>query len=121
MQTNDPAQPFLSLIVTGKVVKFVETRPAHVRLEGQAGAPLSIDVEILPNKDFPFTILGVQSNGNDTVRGELMEQCKSDTNRCVVRVENLKTSSGRYADSIIVLTDNTAKSSFTIPVVVILY
>lgn len=78
-------------------------------------------MEILPNKDYPFTILGVQSKRDDTIRGELTEQCNSDTNRCVIRVENLKTTSGRYADTITVLTDNAAKSSFTIPVVGILH
>ena len=121
MQTNDPAQPFLSLVVTGKVVKFVEVRPVQVRLEGQAGATLTVDVEVLPNKDYPFTILGVQPQRGDTVRCQLVEQCNSDTNRCVLRVENLKTTSGRYADTLIVRTDNSAKPTFNIPVVGIIH
>lgn len=122
MQTNDPAQPFLSLVVTGKVVKFVEVRPAQVRLEGQAGAPLSIDVEILPNKDYPFTILEVRAQRNDVVRSQLVEQCTAgNDSRCVIRVENLKTTSGRYADTLIVRTDNVAKPNFNIPVVGIIH
>jgi hypothetical protein len=121
VQTNDPAQPLLSLVVTGKVVKFVETRPAQVRLEGQAGTPLSVDVEILPNKDYPFAILEVRTQRNDTIRSELVEQCNTgNDSRCVIRVENLKATSGRYADTITVRTDNAAKPSFSIPVVVII-
>jgi hypothetical protein len=118
VQTNDPAQPSLSLVVTGKVVKFVEVRPAQVRLEGRAGVPLSVDVEILPNKDYPFTILEVRTEKNDVVRSELVEQCTAgNDSRCLIRVENLKTTSGSYTDTLTVRTDNTGKPSFSIPVI----
>lgn len=102
-------------------MKFTEIRPATVRLEGQAGTPLAVEVEIRPNKDYPFTIQGIQTRRDDAVRGELIEQCNSDTNRCVVRVENLKTTSGRYTDTIIVKTDNSARPDFLIPVVGIIH
>lgn len=121
MQTNDPGQPMFNLVITGKVVKFAEIRPAMVRLEGQAGTPLTVEVEIQPNKDYPFAILGMQAKRNDTVRGELIEQCSAETNRCIVRVENLKTTSGRYSDTIIVQTDNAARPTFPIPVVGIVH
>lgn len=118
MQTNDPAQPTLTLVVTGRVEKFVELRPAQVRLEGQAGTPLAVEVEILPNKDYPFAILGVQTQRDDAVRTELIEQCSiGENSRCIIRVENLKTTSGRYADTITVQTDNAVRPSFPIPVV----
>ncbi len=117
MQTNDPAQPYLSLVVTGKVVKFVEVRPAQVRLEGQAGAPLSMDVEILPANDYPFTILEVRAQKTDVIRSELIKQCSAgNDSRCLIRVENLKTTGGRYADTITIRTDNAAKPNFSIPV-----
>jgi len=103
------------------VVKFAEIRPATVRLEGQAGTPLTVEVEIQPNKDYPFTILGLQAQRNDTVRGEVLEQCNTETNRCVIRVENLKTTSGRYSDTIIVQTDNKARPTFVIPIVGIVH
>ncbi len=122
MQTNDPAQPFLSLVVTGKVVKFVEVRPVQVRLEGQAGTPLSIDVEILPANDYPFTILEVRAQKTDVVRSELVKQCTAgNDSRCVIRVENLKTTSGLYADTVIVRTNNVAKPIFNIPVLGIIH
>jgi len=93
-----------TLVVTGKVVK------------GQAGATLTAEVEIQPSKDYPFTILGMQSK-TDGVRGELIEQCNSGSNRCVIRVEIVKSTSGRHADTIIVQTDNTTRPKFFIPVV----
>ena len=118
VQTNDPVHPTLTLVVTGKVEKFVEIRPAQVHLEGEVGTSLAVEVEILPNKGYPFSILGVKSQQNDTIRTELIEQCTAgEDSRCVIRVENLKTSSGRYADTITVNTDNAVRPSFPIPVV----
>lgn len=35
VQTNDPQQPLINLVVTGKVVKFAEMCPKHVRLESK--------------------------------------------------------------------------------------
>lgn len=121
VQTNDPSQPSIPLTVTGKVNKFVEVRPAQVRLEGQAGTPVVVEVEILQNKDYPFTILGVQTQRKDVVRCELVEQCNTAGNRCVLRVENVKTTKGRYADTITVRTDNAVKPSFAIVVIGIIH
>lgn len=107
-----------SLTVSGNVVKFAKVNPAQVRLEGEAGTPLAVEVEILPNKDYPFSIVGVKNQRDDSVRCELIQQCSTgDNSRCVLRVENLKTTSGRYADTITVQTDNAARPSFPIPVV----
>lgn len=117
VQTNDPNHPSLQLVVTGKVEKFADIRPSMVRLEGQAGTPLTVEVEILPNKDHPFTIIGVQAQRDDLIRCKLIEQCGTSSNRCILRVENLKATSGTYTDSITVRTDNTARPSFPIVVV----
>lgn len=121
MQTNDPEQPVLNLVVTGKVDRFIEIRPARVRLEGQAGKPLTVEVEILQNKGYPFTILEVRTKRDDVIRCKLVEQCNTDDNRCVLQVENIQTRSGRYADTITVHTDNAAKSTFAIHVVGIIH
>lgn len=121
VQTNDPKQPSIALVVTGKVNKFVEVKPTQVRLEGQAGTPLAVEVEILQNKDYPFTILGVQTQRKDVVGCELVEQCDTAGNRCVLRVENLKTTKGRYTDTITVRTDNAVKPSFAIAVIGIIH
>ncbi len=109
-----------TLVVTGKVVTFATIRPTIVRLEGQAGTTLTAEVEILPSRDYPFTILGVE-NKTDAVRSELIEQCNTTSNRCVIRVEMMKPTSGRHADTITVQTDNPTRPQFTIPVVAILH
>ena len=121
MQTNDPEHPVLDLVVSGKVDTFIEIRPARVRLEGQAGKPLTVQVEILQNKGYPFTILEVRTKRDDVIRCKLVEQCNTDNNRCLLQVENIQTKSGRYADTITVQTDNAVKPSFPIQVVGILH
>jgi hypothetical protein len=117
VQTNDPNHTSFQLVVAGKVEKFVDIRPSTVHLEGQAGSPLAVEVEILPNKDHPFTILGIQTQRNDLIRCKLVEKCGTGKNRCLLRVENLQTTSGTYTDTITVRTDNTARPSFLIGVV----
>jgi len=117
IQTNDPKQPVLTLTLTGKVEKFMEIRPAQARLEGQAGVPLSVEIEILQNKEYPFTILGVETKRADSIRAEVVVPCDTVTQRCILRVENLRTTKGRYAETITVRTDNGARQSFPIPVV----
>lgn len=117
MQTDDSERPWLDLVLTGRVDKFVDIKPSTVHLEGQAGSPLAVDVEIQPNKDHPFTVLEVRTKRNDLIRCELIEKCGSGKNRCILRVENLQTTSGTYIDTITVRTDNTARPSFLIGVV----
>lgn len=118
VRTNDPQRPVLDLVVTGKVSKFVEIRPEHVILKGKAGTDLALDIEILPNKEYPFTILSLKTKRDDLIACELVQRCDTDSGKgCVVRVQNLKESSGRYAEIITVQTDSEVKPSFPIFVV----
>ena len=77
--------------------------------------PLTVEVEILQNKGYPFTILDVQTKRDDVIRCRLVEQCTTSSNRCVLQVENIQTKSGRYADTITVHTDNAGKVQFSYP------
>lgn len=76
-----------------------------------------VDVKISPNKIYPFNILGVQVKNNNLIRSELIEPCDAETNSCVLRVENLKTTIGRYTDTITIRTDSKVAPSFPIHVV----
>ncbi len=118
VHTNDPQRPLFELVVAGKVEKFMETRPANVLLKGKAGAQLAIEVEVLQHKDYPFRIVEIQTKRDDLVRSELVEQCNTGNNRrCVIRVENLSATPGRYAEIVTVHTDSPEKPSFPIFVV----
>lgn len=100
------------------MVKFAEIIPAQVRLKGTVGTPLAVDVDILPHSDHPFTIIGVETEKDDQIRCQLLEQCGTgNTGRCTVRVENIKKTPGRYAEIVTIRTDNPARPSFPIFVV----
>jgi hypothetical protein len=121
VQTNDPNRPRLQLVVTGRVEKFADIRPSSVHLEGRAGSPLAVEVEIVPNKSHPFAILGVKIQRNDLIRCKLVEKCSSGISRCILRVENLQTTSGTYTDTITIQTDNPKRPSIPIGVVGIIH
>ena len=111
----------INLVVTGKVVKFAEIRPRYVRLEGKVGTPLTMEIEIRQNKDFPFVILDILTKRDDLVRCELIKQCTPENNSCLLRVENLKSTSGRYSDAITIGTDNIEHPNLIVPVVGIIH
>jgi hypothetical protein len=115
--TNDPKHPKLRVVVTGKIEKFAEIQPKRVHLKGSIGTPLMVEVKISPNPSHPFNIIGVQVRKNKFIRSELIEPCNTETNRCVLRVENLKTTRGRYTDTITIQTDSKVRPSFSIQVV----
>ncbi len=111
----------INLVVRGKVVKFAEIHPKHVRLEGKVGTPVTMEIEILQNKDYPFVIIDILTKRDDVVRCELVKQCSPVDNSCILRVENLKTTSGRYSDAITIRTDNVQHPYLIVPVVGIIH
>lgn len=103
------------------MVKFAEIRPKHVRLEGNAGTPLTMEIEIRQNKDYPFIILDILTKRDDVIRCELVKQCSPEMNSCLLRVENLKTTRERYSDAITIRTDNVQHPNIIVPVVGIIH
>lgn len=104
--TNDPHQPGLFLTMTGFVEKFAEIRPERVRLFGPSGRPLAVQVEIIPRKEYPFKIQGIEAKEGKFIKYELAETCKQGRDRCTIRIENTKTDKGRYLDAVYVKTDS---------------
>ncbi|MFN2352948.1 MAG: OS_HP2 family (seleno)protein [Desulfopila sp.] len=118
VRTNDPQRPVFDLVITGKVGRFAKIRPQHVLLKGRAGTSPTQDVEILPNTEYPFTILSLQTRRDDLIDCRLVRRCDNESGKgCVLRVQNLKKDSGRYAEIITVQTDSAVQPSFPIFVV----
>jgi len=95
--------------VVGFVEKFAEIRPERARLAGPVGTPVFAEVEIIPRKEYPFTIQSVRAKDGRFIKYELKERCTDGRNRCVVRVENKRKEKGRYVDSILVRTDSSLR------------
>jgi len=92
--------------MTGFVEKFAEIRPERVRLFGTADRSLAVQVEIIPRKEYPFTIQGIEAKDGKFIRHELVGTCDRGQGRCVIRIENTKTDKGRYLDAVYVKTDS---------------
>lgn len=116
-KTNDPLYPMLKVVVAGKIEKFAKIHPRIVRLNGIAGVPLVADVQITPNDIDPFKISGVQTKKNGLIRVEPFKLCSAVDKSCFFRIENLKATSGRYADTIIIRTNSSIKPDFPIHVI----
>jgi hypothetical protein len=92
--------------MTGFVEKFAEIRPERVRLFGPPDRPLVVQVEIIPRKESPFVIQGIEAKEGKSIKYELVETCGRGRDRCVIRIENTKAEKGRYLDALYVKTDS---------------
>ncbi len=120
VMTNDPVRPWQELVVTGQVEKFAEIRPERVSLSGPSGRPLSSEVEIIPRKDHPFSILKVKARSGEFIKYETNEKTVDGQNRYVIRVENKRQEAGRYVDTLLLQTDSTVRPTIPIHVFVVL-
>lgn len=100
--------------MTGVVEKFADIRPERVRLSGAAGQPLFVEVEIIPRKEYPFTIRKVQVRSGQFIKYEVEERSVDGQNRYVIRVENTRDEQGRYVDTLFVHTDSSFRPNIPI-------
>ncbi len=121
VQTNDPNRPWLEVVLTGRVESFAEVRPQRVKLAGAAGAPLVTDVEIIPRADYPFTIRDISARLGESIRYALTQRCTDGHDRCIIRIENISGTAGRYGDVISVRTDSSLKPVIPIFIVGLLH
>lgn len=105
------------MAVTGVVEKFAEVQPERIRLMGPAGTLLFAEVEIIPRKEYPFTIQDIKVKDGRFIRYNLQEKCRDGRGRCVVRVESTRMEKGRYADVIYLKTDSNIRPVIPIYVV----
>jgi len=81
-------------------------------LAGPAEQPLFAEVEIVPRKDLPFTILRIKAKSGDFIKYDMIKRCTDGHDRCVLRVENTRKEKGRYVDVL-----NLSTSSVLRPVI----
>jgi len=120
--TNDPAKARVKLVVSGKVKGYMSVAPGYVRLFGNAGEPLSRNVQIIPRTGYPFTILDIKAQDGKYLRYTLKPKGKgAGKEGYVLSVENTKKDAGDYRDAIIIKTDSKNKPSLKIPVYARIY
>ena len=114
VKTNDPTRPWIDVAVTGQVEAFAQIQPERVVFSGKAGESLSMEIEIVPRKELPFTITRIDARKGEFISFEQTERCGDGKNRCVIRVENTRAEKGNYMDALFVHTDSKIKPSFPI-------
>ncbi|MGD9213102.1 MAG: hypothetical protein PVI90_20135 [Desulfobacteraceae bacterium] len=116
VSTNDPKQPKVNLNISGKVNKFAEINPKYVRLTGDVGEKIALDVTIVPEPEYTFKIKKVKAKKNEFINFSLVEPTEKNPNKYLLHVENTKPDVGRYADSIQLITDSKIQPVITIGV-----
>ncbi|MCP4110869.1 MAG: hypothetical protein GY749_35960 [Desulfobacteraceae bacterium] len=71
---------------------------------------------IVPEKKFPFKILGTRAKKGQNISYKLDEVKKADKTEYILTVENLKKDKGRYHDTIFLKTDSKVRPEIDIPV-----
>jgi hypothetical protein len=106
VQTNDEKSKKVTLVVSGEVERFVSIVPRRVNLYGKIGTEIKKSVKIIPEKKYPFKIIGLRAGKGDFIEYSLEESKKSSITFYILEVKNKKTTKGGYYDSIYLKTDS---------------
>ncbi len=112
--TNDKNRSRIDLAISGQVEKFVTIRPQHVNLRGYTGDSIKALVTIIPEKKYPFKIIKVSAKDGKNIKFQLDEVESSANGAYALKVENLKTDTGRYYDTIFLETDSKIRPKISV-------
>lgn len=116
VDTDDPRNPAITLQISGQVLRFVTIIPNSVQFSGPVGTPMTAVVRILPESEYPFTVLSIAPQKGDHIRCDLQRVTESGRPVYLVTVENLKAEKGRYHDVVLVKTDSRIRPEIKISV-----
>ncbi len=115
--TNDPKEPNLELVVTGKVEGYAEVDPPRVSLMGKVGETLKQEVRVTPNAKFPFAIKEAKASTDRNIRLDLKPLGKNGAKEgYLLTVTVIKPNAGGFSDYIQLQTDLKEKPTIGIPV-----
>lgn len=97
-------------------MQFARLEPAYARLVGEVGTAIKKTITITREKEYPFKILKVNARNGKDIVFDLKEFKKDGGDGYILTIENKKTATGRYADSLILTTDSSIKPTITVPV-----
>ncbi|MBC2714514.1 MAG: hypothetical protein HF978_04320 [Desulfobacteraceae bacterium] len=90
--------------------------PKVARLIGQAGDTIETDITITPPAINKFDITSVEAKDGAHIRFKMGEKVKSDPQRFILHISNLKPDPGRYFDKITLTTTSTLSPEISIRV-----
>lgn len=116
VMTTDPKKPVTQLTISGSVKNFATITPKNIRLYGKVGEPVKETVRIVPEESYPFKILETKAQIGRDIRYELTSEKQAPGGAYLLTVENLKQETGRYYDTIFLVTDSRVKPKISIQV-----
>jgi hypothetical protein len=114
--TTDPKKPVTQLTISGPVKNFATITPKNIRLYGKVGEPVKETVRIVPEESYPFKILETKAQIGRDIRYQLTSEKQAPGGAYLLTVENLKQETGRYYDTIFLMTDSRVKPKISIQV-----
>jgi len=114
--TTDPKKPVTQLTISGPVKNFATITPKNIRLYGKVGEPVEETVRIVPEVSYPFKILGTKAQIGRDISYQLTSEKQTPGGAYLLTVENLKQETGRYYDTIFLMTDSRVKPKISIQV-----
>ena len=104
------------MTVLGQVDQFVTIIPKSVTFRGTPGAPLKETVRVIPEKKYPFKIIGHNLSPGNNIRYELEQVEHPEGTEYVLTVENIREVTGHYDHTISLKTDSNIQPSLNIHV-----
>ena len=104
------------LTISGSVKNFATITPKNIRLYGKVGEPVKETVRIVPEVSYPFKILGTKAQIGRDISYQLTPEEQTPGGAYLLTVENLKQETGRYYDTIFLMTDSRVKPKISIQV-----
>ena len=117
IHTNDEKHPKLNFVIQGKVDKFVTITPNRVNLSGYVGEDIKQSIKIIPEKKYPFKILGVKAQKGKNINYKIEKIITpSKESEYLLTVTNLKNEKSRFFDTIYLETDSKIRPEIKISV-----
>jgi hypothetical protein len=116
IQTNDPIQPVLQVMLKGMVEGVAVIRPVSVRLFGKKEDDLKVAVEIIINPKTPFKIIETKAENGTNIQYDLKDKMDKDARSYLLTVRNIKKETIQYIDIIHLKTDSPIKPEIKVRV-----
>lgn len=100
--------------ITGPVENFATVDPPRVVLRGRVGEDLRASVKIIPEKEFPFSILRTKTKYGRYI--SLSLEPVKEGGGYLLTVENRRGEPGRYFDIVSLITDSAIRPELQVSV-----
>lgn len=114
--TNEPGNPVIELMLSGKVETVYSMTPKIAKLEGRSGERINTSIMVIPEPKYPFKILAIRAESEDRIQFQLEETMWEGRSAFRLHITNKRKEPGRYLDHLSLTTDSQAVPTIRIGV-----